>query len=106
MKKLILSLCAVALAGVFTASAEDVTLTGKGTCAKCGLKQADKCQNALQVEKDGKTTTYLIEQNDISKAFHKEVCTETKTVKATGVVSEKDGKKILTVSKIEAVAAK
>lgn len=88
------------VAAAFSASAEEVTLSGKATCAKCDLKKADKCESVLQVEKDGKTITYYLEGKPVS-AFHKEVCSEAKPSKATGTVSEKDGKHIFTVSKIE-----
>lgn len=101
MKKLTLSLFALAFATAMTVSAEEVTLSGKATCAKCDLKTADKCQNVLQVTKDGKTTTYEL-MGDKSKAFHKEVCSESKEATVTGTVSEKDGKKTITVAKIEA----
>lgn len=103
MKKLILSLSALAFATAMTVSAEEVTLSGKATCAKCDLKEAGltKCKDVLQVTKDGKTTTYDL-VGDKAKAFHKEVCSESKEATVTGTVSEKDGKKAITVAKIEA----
>ena len=101
MKKLILSLSAIVFATALTASAEEVTLSGKATCAKCDLKTATKCQNVLQVTTAGKTTTYEL-MGDKSTAFHKQVCSESKEATVTGTVSEKDGKKIITVAKIEA----
>ncbi len=84
-------------------AAAEVTITGEGQCAKCSLKETKKCQNAIVVEKDGTKTTYYLTQNKVSKAFHKNVCQETKKVKATGEVKEEDGKKILTATKIEVV---
>jgi hypothetical protein len=102
MKTLSLIAGLIAVASI-TASAEEVTLSGKATCAKCDLKKADKCESVLQVEKDGKTITYYLEGKPVS-AFHKEVCSEAKAAKATGTVSEKDGKHILTVSKVETTA--
>lgn len=99
-------IAALFVTATFTASAaEEVTLTGKATCAKCDLKKAEKCTSVLQVEKDGKTVTYYLEGKP-GADFHKEICSESKSAKATGTVSKKDGKDILTVSKIEAVAAK
>ena len=106
-KTLILSL---SLGGLFllaatTANAEDkkVTLKGEGQCAKCALKKADSCQNTVTVEKAGKKTTYFIEQNDVSKKFHKNICSETKTIEAVGTVKEVDGKQILVASEIKVV---
>ena len=45
-----------------------ITISGKGCCAKCCLKETDACQNAVTVEKDGKKTVYYLVQNDVSNA--------------------------------------
>jgi len=83
---------------------KDVTLTGMCVCAKCVLHETKECQNVLQIQKDGKTVNYYLAQNDISKAFHDNICTtDGEKVTATGKVSEKDGKQVMTVSKIEPV---
>jgi hypothetical protein len=82
---------------------KEVTITGEGKCAKCALKESDECQNVIQTEEDGKKVTYRLAKNDVSKDFHKNVCKETKKVKATGTVAEVDGKKELTASKISLV---
>jgi len=86
-----------------SALAKEVTITGKGTCAKCGLHETDECQNVIQTKEDGKTVTYYLTDNAVSKDFHDNVCKKPKQVTATGEVTEKDGKKMLTVSKIEVV---
>ncbi len=102
MKKLI----AATLFGVvmaFTAinaSAADTTLKGTATCAKCDLGTADKCTNVLQVKEDGKTVVYLL-KGEAGKKWHKNVCKGSKKVNMTGKVSEKDGEKVFTVSKIK-----
>ena len=85
------------------AFAEDKTetITGEGKCAKCALHEADKCQNVIQVEKDGKTVNYYLVQNDVSKKFHKSICEESKKITATGTVKEVDGKMQLTPTTIE-----
>jgi len=77
-----------------------VTITGMGKCAKCALKETEKCQNVIQTEKGGKTVTYYLAKNTISDDFHSNVCKEAKKVRATGTVKEVDGKKELTVTKI------
>jgi hypothetical protein len=83
-------------------SNKEVTLTGMCVCAKCVLHETKECQNVLQIQKDGKTVNYYLAQNDISKAFHDNICTTSgEKVTATGTVSEKDGKQVMTVSKIE-----
>jgi hypothetical protein len=85
------------------AADDTVTITGKGTCAKCDLKEADKCQTVVQVTKDGKTVNYYLVHNKISDGFHKTVCEAPKQVTATGTVKEVKGKMEMTATKIEEV---
>ena len=81
---------------------KEKTITGEAKCAKCMLKEADKCQTVIQVEnKKGKMVNYYLVDNDVSKAFHQNVCKEAKKVTATGTVKKVDGKNEFTVSKIE-----
>ena len=106
MKKIsFVSLLAAALVIVSAAFAADkeVTLVGAGQCAKCSLAMTSACQNALVVKQDGKDQVYLLTENDVSKKFHDQVCTDTKQIKVTGVVKDVDGKKEITASKIELV---
>jgi len=104
MKKLMLSLLAVT-ALTMTTRADDkaVTLTGEGMCAKCELSETKKCQNAVKVTKDGKSTVYYLEDNQLSKDFHKNLCSSTAKITVTGTVAEKDGKRVLTATKIDLV---
>lgn len=95
-------MAAMLATSAFAADKKEVTLTGEGKCAKCALHETDKCQNALQVQEDGKTVTYYLAQNKISKDFHENLCKESQKITVTGTVKEKDGKKTLTASKIEA----
>ena len=83
--------------------AKKVTITGTGKCGKCALKETETCQNVIQTEKGGKTTTYYLAKNDVSNEFHSKVCKESKKVRATGTVKEVGGKKELTASKISVV---
>jgi len=77
-------------------------LKGEGCCLKCELKKADSCQNVISVkDKDGKSTLYVLEQNDVSKAFHSTLCKGTTKVVAKGVVKKQGDKHILVASKIE-----
>jgi Family of unknown function (DUF6370) len=82
------------------AEGKDVTIQGEAKCAKCSLHETDKCQTVIQTKEDGKTVTYWVTQNDLAKGFHKEVCTDSKKVKAIGKVETADGKKKLTLTKI------
>ena len=80
---------------------KEKTITGEGTCAKCGLSETKTCQNAIKVEKGGKTVVYYLVDNDVSKKFHGNICKAPAKVTATGTVAMEDGKHMLTVSKIE-----
>ena len=84
------------------ATGKEVTIQGEAKCAKCSLHEGDKCQTVIQTKEEGKTVTYYVAQNDVAKGFHKEVCQDSKKVKATGKVVEEDGKKKLTLAKIAA----
>jgi hypothetical protein len=79
------------------AADEVQTLTGKVVCGKCSLKKEAGCQNVLVAE-DG-TEYYLSKTEAADKFGH--VCKGEKAAKATGTVSEKDGKKWLTTSAME-----
>lgn len=113
MKKLITILAAgLLLAGyTFRAHAEDadsagkeMTITGTMVCGKCKLHITDKCQNVVQVTKDGKTTDYFLKMNKVSKKEHGAICEgDSEKVTVTGSVEEKDGKEIMTATKIEVV---
>lgn len=86
---------------LMAAADKEMTLTGKGECAKCSLGKTKSCQMALTVKEDGKEKTYILENNDITKAFHKNICQEEKEVKVTGKVKEVDGKKVIEAKKVE-----
>jgi hypothetical protein len=81
-----------------------ITITGNMVCGKCTLHETEKCQNVVQVTQDGKTVNYYLIQNDTSKDAHSAVCHgDTEKVTVTGTVTEKDGKEVLTPTKIEPV---
>ena len=81
---------------------KEKTITGEAKCAKCMLKEGDKCQTVIQFEnKNGKTVSYYLVDNDKAKAFHANVCKEAKKVTATGTINKVDGKSEFTVSKID-----
>lgn len=89
--------CAASLRAV---AEESVTINGVGLCAKCALGQTDSCQNAIKVSADGKEVIYLLTANDVSKAFHKNICTGSADISAVGVFQEAGGKKVFTASKL------
>jgi hypothetical protein len=93
---------AVALVVAARVSADDkeVTLKGTITCAKCDLKVEKKCHTVIKVSEDGKDVVYYLD-DDSAKKNHKKICTSPAKGTVTGKVSEKDGKKIVTASKVE-----
>ena len=100
---LLLAVTTSRLLAVDTASKE-VTITGNAVCAKCLLHESDKCQTVIQAQVAGKAVNYYLTDNDVSKAFHKNICTGSgEQVTATGLIKEKNGKEMMTVSKIEPV---
>lgn len=97
MKKILSTLSILGIA--FTLSsvhAEEKTFEGEMSCAKCNLKQAEKCEDTLKVGE----TLYLLEEGGERKTSE-HVCSGTAKAKVTGKVEERDGKKFLVVSKIE-----
>jgi hypothetical protein len=102
--RMILSLvCAVALVGFVGADdkGKEVKLEGKMCCAKCELNKSDKCATVF-VAKDGeKETIYYLDSASNKKFPHKDYCQGSTDAKVTGTVSEKDGKKMITISKLE-----
>jgi Family of unknown function (DUF6370) len=104
MKKLALfSIIALSALGLAVHAADAVKIAGEATCAKCTLKVADSCQAAITVTgADGKKEVILADKNDVAKAFHKTICQSTEKVTAEGVITEKDGKKTIALTKIEA----
>jgi hypothetical protein len=102
MKKVALfNLVALAMLS-FSLRAEDAKITGEATCAKCTLNLTSSCQAAITVTgADGKKEVILADQNAVAKGFHKEICQDAVKVNAEGVVTEKDGKKTISLTKIE-----
>lgn len=79
---------------------EEKTLKGTITCAKCGLKEADKCATVIQVKEGDKDVVYYFDK-DSNKKHHKAICTESKKGTVKGTVKEEDGKKVVKVTKVE-----
>jgi hypothetical protein len=84
---------------------KEKTLKGTITCAKCDLKVEKKCATVIKVPKDKKDKESKEEIYYFDAASHKEhhkpICMEPKKGTVTGVVSEKDGKKTIKVTKLE-----
>ena len=81
---------------------KEKTITGEAKCAKCALKESDKCQTVIQTTaKGGKTVNYYLADNDVAKSFHKTICSEPKKVTATGTIKKVDRKHEFTATKID-----
>jgi hypothetical protein len=80
-------------------AADDVTIKGTITCAKCDLKKEKACATVIVAKEKDKDVIYYFD-TDSHKKNHKMVCTEAKKGSVTGTVEEKDGKKIITVKKV------
>ncbi|HVU49628.1 MAG TPA: DUF6370 family protein [Polyangia bacterium] len=82
----------------------EVTLKGTLGCAKCSFHEAKACQNVLKVDDGAKVETYVLADNEVSRANHEKVCGPSSPATVTGVVSKnkskKDRRKVLTASAI------
>ena len=96
-----LFMLALALPALAEDKEKEITITGESKCAKCALKESEKCQTVIQVEKNDKKVTYYLVKNDVSDKFHKNVCSETKKATATGTNKKVEGKNQFTATKIE-----
>ena len=86
--------------------AAERTVKGTLKCAKCSLKKTEECQAALEIKrkgKDGKETArvIMIKNDDVSKAFHKEICKADVFTAVTGKFEGKGKARILVASKID-----
>ncbi len=84
--------------------AKEVTIVGTITCAKCDLKLEKSCMTVIKgkiKDKDGDKEAVYYFDTKTGKDNHKKICTEAKEGTVTGTVAEKDGKKIITVTKVE-----
>jgi hypothetical protein len=93
-------LLAMSLTGQETG--KEVTLKGTILCAQCALKEATKCQNAIQVKEGDKTVTYYFADKGDGEAYHEEICGGArKEGTVVGKVTEQGGKKMVTPTKVE-----
>jgi hypothetical protein len=111
MKKFVTTLAAgLLLAGLTMrvlatdSTSKEVTITGTMVCAKCTLHETKTCQNVVQVTQGTNTVNYYLKHNSVSKAAHDPICGgSSEKVTVTGTVKEKDGKEIMTPTKIDVI---
>jgi hypothetical protein len=101
---LVLAVLVMFVGGVQAAD-KVVTLKGEIMCAKCELKEGGKCQTIIQVKEDGKEVTYYLKDKGAKEEYHESVCGGgRKEGVVKGTVTEKNGKKWITPSKVEYVS--
>src|SRR4051794_15050300 len=77
------------------ADSKEVTLKGTLGCGKCSFNEAKACENVLKVPAEGSTgkvETYLLADNEVSRANHEKVCGPASPATVTGTVSPGKGK--------------
>jgi len=89
-----------ALALTVGAQSKETKLTGKITCAKCDLKVEKNCATVIVVSENGTDQVYYLDQKS-AKANHDAICQLAKQGSVTGTISENDGKKTITATKVE-----
>lgn len=73
---------------------KEVTLKGELCCAKCELKTADKCTNAIEVERKNKKTgetkkvVYILDDEGAKAPYHGKLCTGRTKGSVTGVITK------------------
>jgi hypothetical protein len=78
---------------------KEVVLKGKITCAKCELELTKRCASVIVVKENAKDVVYFFDAKANEK-YHAETCSDAREGEVTGVVSEAQGKKTITVSKL------
>lgn len=96
---MMLSLSFLLLSGATAQEKKEVTLKGTITCGKCDLKVDKKCATVIVTKENGKDVTIYFDAAS-HKKYHGDTCTEAKKGTVTGVVSTKDDKKTIAVSKV------
>ena len=97
-------LCVAVLAIPFAFSGEETVIEGQDVCNKCSRGESSSCEPVIVVKSGAAETVYHVVQNQVAQDFHNShVCQGSKSVRATGTVSEVDGKKLFTPSKLEEI---
>jgi hypothetical protein len=95
------SLALMLWTGVDGGEKKEVTIKGQVICAKCGLAIEKKCATVVvEKVKDKKDVIYWFDTPS-HKKFHSDICQEAKEGTVVGVVSEKDGKKMIEVKDVK-----
>ena len=106
MKNTLFTVAGLLLLSAFPSAAVELPehhkkLYGEGLCAKCELKETEKCQTAIRVTEGDRKVVYYAKDNDVAKAFHPKICKSVEPVKAVGNVQEQEGKRHVNLMHIE-----
>lgn len=101
----LLTLGTLALFSSFPSSTEAAlvfakTIAGEALCAKCELKETEKCQIAIREKAGDASIIYYATDNQIARTFFPKVCKEVVKVTAVGTVRERDGHRQITLKDI------
>jgi len=80
--------------------AEDKTLKGTVTCAKCDLGIEKTCATVIKVKEGDKDVIYYFDK-DSSKKYHSKICQTPTEGTVTGTVSKEGDKNIVKVTKVD-----
>jgi hypothetical protein len=80
--------------------AEDKTLKGTVTCAKCDLGIEKACATVIKVKEGDKDVIYYFDKES-DKKYHKNICQTPKEGTVTGAVSKDGDKMVIKVTKVE-----
>ncbi len=78
----------------------EVTLKGKITCGKCELEISKRCASVIVVQESGKDVVYFFDAAS-NKKYHGDTCASSREGEVVGTVSEADGKKTVTVTRLK-----
>jgi hypothetical protein len=101
MRRILSVICVLGLMTAVWADDEkkEVTLKGAVTCGKCELKKTDSCHAVIVVKDGDKEEVYYFDK-DSNEKHGKDCCESRKNATVVGTVKEKDGKKVIAVTKI------
>jgi hypothetical protein len=81
---------------------KEKVVEGVVCCAKCELGKETRCATVVQVKEDGKEVVYYLDADSNKKFPHSKYCKGMHDAKVTiAKTEEKDGKKYVSITKIE-----
>jgi len=88
------------LANSAIAEEKEKSLEGTICCGKCELKKSAACHTVIKVKEGEKEVVYWFD-DDSSKKYHKEICTDAKEGSVKGKVKKDGDKMVVTVTELK-----